>query len=80
VDRAPARLRCRLADEVSWVLEARDVQGPTVPLGPPPPDVVLTSPMEASRTAVTEHDDASPVAEECAAECQAAASQPGVRP
>lgn len=35
----------RLADEVSWVLEARDACGAGVPLDPPPLDGVLVSPV-----------------------------------
>jgi hypothetical protein len=80
IARARAVTVRQLADEVNWVLAARDVQGPALPLGPPTPNAVLISPMESSRAAVTEHHGASPVVEECAEECQAAASQPGVRP
>jgi len=35
----------RLCDEVDWVLAARDALGPTVPLGPPPVDSRLSSPI-----------------------------------
>jgi len=37
----------RLYDEVNHVLQARDVLGPDVPLGPPAPDNVLVSPVAA---------------------------------
>ncbi len=37
----------RLSDEVSWVLDARDVCGAGVPLDPPPIDSVLASPLTA---------------------------------
>jgi hypothetical protein len=43
----------RLADEVSWVLEARDLFGTERPLDPPPLDSVLVSPVvQASATSV----------------------------
>jgi hypothetical protein len=43
--RADAVTVRRLADEVSWVLEARDACGADVPLDPPPLDSVLVSPV-----------------------------------
>ncbi|MBI3768487.1 MAG: HNH endonuclease, partial [Deltaproteobacteria bacterium] len=45
IARADAVTVRRLADEVSWVLEARDVCGAAVPLDPPPLDSVLVSPV-----------------------------------
>jgi hypothetical protein len=41
----------RLADEVSWVLEARDLFGTERPLDPPPLDSVLVSPVAQARAA-----------------------------
>jgi hypothetical protein len=41
----------RLADEVNWVLDARDVYGPDVSLTPPPLDATLVSPVIAARGA-----------------------------
>jgi hypothetical protein len=64
----------RLTDEVSWVLDQRDVHGLEVPLALPPLDAVLISPMTAARAAVTESGNASPSAEERAAECHEASS------
>jgi hypothetical protein len=45
IARADAVTVRRLADEVSWVLEARDVCGADVPLDPPPLDSILVSPV-----------------------------------
>ncbi|MBI3769283.1 MAG: hypothetical protein HY271_12455, partial [Deltaproteobacteria bacterium] len=45
IARADAVTVRRLADEVSWVLEARDVCGADVSLDPPPLDSVLVSPV-----------------------------------
>ncbi len=42
----------RLGDEVSWVLEARDVSGNAAALAPPPLDSRLTSPVASARRAV----------------------------
>jgi hypothetical protein len=64
----------RLTDEVSWVLDARDIHGLDVSLAPPPTDAVLISPMGAARAAVTESGNASPFAEERAAERHEASS------
>ena len=50
VARADAVTVRRLADEVSWVLEARDVCGTGVPLDPPPLDSVLVSPVAPTTT------------------------------
>jgi hypothetical protein len=48
----------RLYEEVNHVLQARDVLGPEVPLGPPAPDDILVSPVAAL------------VAPHCALECR----------
>ena len=45
IARAEAVTVRRLADEVSWVLETRDVCGPDARLDPPPLDSVLVSPV-----------------------------------
>jgi hypothetical protein len=45
IARADAVTVRRLADEVNWVLEARDVCGADAPLDPPPLDSVLVSPV-----------------------------------
>jgi hypothetical protein len=47
VARAQAVTVRRLADEVAWVLAARDVAGPDVSLAPPPIDSALPSPTES---------------------------------
>jgi hypothetical protein len=49
IARANAVTVRRLTDEVNWVLDARDVFGPEVPLVPPPMDSVLVSPAVARR-------------------------------
>jgi hypothetical protein len=56
----PSRARCcaavtvrRLADEVNWVLEARDVCGADARLDPPPLDSVLVSPVVAQVAATS---------------------------
>ena len=51
IARADAVTVRRLADEVNWVLEARDVCGTDVPLDPPPLDSVLVSPVAQARSA-----------------------------
>jgi hypothetical protein len=51
IARADAVTVRRLADEVSWVLEARDLFGTAFPLDPPPLDSVLMSPV--ARAAAT---------------------------
>ncbi len=48
VARAHAVTVRRLADEVSWVLEARDASGASVSLDPPPLDAVPLSPLAHS--------------------------------
>jgi hypothetical protein len=81
IERARTVTVRRLADEVNWVLEARDVYGPAVPLGPPPVDAALSSSVGASRAAVTENDGVSLTDEPRADECQVAASvQIGAQP
>jgi hypothetical protein len=51
--RADAVTVRRLADEVSWVLEARDLFGTAVPLSPPPLDSVLVSPVARAAAATS---------------------------
>jgi hypothetical protein len=53
IARADAVTLRRLADEVSWVLEARDLLGTALPLDPPPLDSVLVSPVAQVATTST---------------------------